>query len=98
MAELHRQDEAPVVIIHPAVRPPFEYYDKGESLIIERPGLAAARPGLNRHSIWDIPYAQAIFDPSDSTREFLGGLGYKRVFERHFRGVTLEKWAQDEPI
>ncbi len=90
--ELHRQDSSPTVIINPAVRPPFEYYDKGESLIIERPGLAAARPGLNKHSIWYIPYAQAIFDPEDSTREILKIMGFERVYERHFRGVTLEKW------
>ncbi len=92
VAQLHRQEESPMVIIHPAVRPPFEYYDKGESLIVERPGLAAARPGLNRHSIWYIPYAQAIFDPEDSTRKFLMAEGYVRTFEKHFRGVTLERW------
>ena len=101
--ELHRQDETPVVIIHPAVRPPFDYYDKDSSIVIvERSDFAAARlpagqarSDLNRHSIWYIPYAQAIFDQEDSTREILKIMGFERVYERHFRGVTLEKWAKD---
>jgi hypothetical protein len=93
VAELHRQETAPAVIIHSAVRPPFDYYDRGNSIVVvERSDLAAARSDLNKPSVWYIPYAQQIFDPEDSMRKFLEELGYVRVYERHFRGVTLERW------
>ena len=93
--ELHRQDETPIVIIYPAVKPPFDYYDRGNSIVfVKRSDLAAARSDLMKSSIWYIPYAQAIFDQEDSMRMRLRDEGYVRNYEKHFRGVTLERWEE----
>lgn len=92
--ELRRQDEKPVVMIHPAVKPPFDYYDRGESIVIPLRIHLAWRQGESS-SLWYIPYAQAIFDPEDSVRKELLEGGYVRTFERHFRGVTLEGWENE---
>ena len=94
VAELHRQDSAPVMLIHPAVKPPFDYYDRGNSSVItKRSDLESSRSDINKISIvWYIPYAQPIFDKDDSTRKYLADMGYVRNYEKHFQGVTLEKW------
>ena len=94
VAELRRQDEAPMVIIHPAVRPPFEYYDQRSEVRGQRSEVVSSQRSEVRgqRSVWYIPYAQEIFDPEDSTRKFLSEKGYVRTYEKHFRGVTLERW------
>ena len=94
VAELRRQDEAPMVIIHPAVRPPFEYYDQRSEVRGQRSEVVSSQRSEVRgqRSVWYIPYAQEIFDPEDSTRMRLRGEGYVRNHEKHFRGVTLERW------
>lgn len=92
VGELHRLDVRPEVIINPAVRPPFDYYDRGYSKVI-----AAGDPGWPDDSwisVWYIPYAQPIFMPEDDARKKLMSLGFKNVYEKHFNGVTLEKWER----
>lgn len=94
IAELHKLDDKPTVIIHPAVRPPFDYYDRNESTVLNFADLRLTINDLP--SVWYFPYAQPIFDSNDKTREMLFLLGLERVYEKHFNGVTLEKWAKNE--
>lgn len=91
IAELKRKDPSPTVLIHPAVRPPFDYYDRGRSHVVDTSSLHPLSL-IPYPSIWYIPYAQPIFDQNDLTRKYLINNGYARDFEKHFRGVTLEKW------
>ena len=87
VAYIHSFKEAPV-IINPAVRSPFEYYDQGRSIQIYEENLEKV---INLPSIWYIPYAQPIFDPEDTIRQTLQNLGFKEIDKKHFRGVTVIK-------
>lgn len=93
VALIHARSEQPMVIIHPAVRPPFDYYDRGRSKVLDSDSLhpSSLFPYL---SIWYIPYAQLIFDPVDTTRIQLKNQDFSRTFERHFNGVTIEQWRK----
>jgi len=89
---LHKENvsKAPVLILE-NVTAPFDYYDKQESKLVffEQKELV-----VNENTIWLIPYAQPIFDPEDSVRQYLNSKGFNRTYEQHFRGVTLEKWQK----
>ncbi|MDP2860360.1 MAG: glycosyltransferase family 39 protein, partial [bacterium] len=103
-SKYHREDWKSAVnelhILNPAkekvlliknVSAPFEYYDKKESDMgfVEEKELY-----VNETTIWLIPYAQPIFDPQDTTRTYLKNKDFVRTYEKHFRGVTLEKWQK----
>ncbi|PIS09177.1 hypothetical protein COT75_02870 [Candidatus Beckwithbacteria bacterium CG10_big_fil_rev_8_21_14_0_10_34_10] len=92
VTQLHQENilKEPVLIFQ-NVTAPFEYYDKGESSKVY---IFQKEAVVNFDSVWLIPYAQPIFDPQDETRLFLKNNGFIRVFERHFNGVTLEKWEK----
>lgn len=89
---LHQKNlnKTPVLILE-NVTAPFDYYDKGESKVVF---FNQKELVTNENTIWLIPYAQPIFDPQDLTRSFLKTKGFQRVYEQHFRGVTLEKWQK----
>ena len=96
--ELARRDVSPTVAIFSAVRPPFDYYDRGRSSVMPAELLRvrerfAADPELE--TIWVIPYGWDIFDAEGKIPQFLMTFSYRRVFERHFRGVTIEKWERN---
>ena len=84
VAYIHTQP-APVVI-YSAVTAPFDYYDRGESLVISEQNLDQL---INQPAAWYISYAQPIFDSQDKVRTTLDNLGFKEVSQRHFRSVTV---------
>ncbi len=87
---LKNRENAPV-LIEQNVAAPFNFYDKQRSrtvYVYQKETIA------NFDSVWLIPYALPIFDPQDETRSFLENRGFVRVYEEHFRGVTLEKWQK----
>lgn len=94
--DIENHEPGAVVIIHPAVRPPFEYYDRKQSFVV-----SADSDSLNwiadrlPDSIWYIPYAQPIFDAGDSARRTFESQNFKRTYQKHFRGVTVEHWVAD---
>lgn len=93
VAELHELDVNPIVIINFAVKPPFDYYDKGKSKMISAAKVTAN--DLMATRIWYVSYAQPIFQPNDEVRKSLMNTGHKRTYEKHYNGVTLEKWTND---
>lgn len=93
VAELHGLDVNPIVIINFAVKPPFDYYDKGRSKMISAAKTTAN--DLMASRIWYVSYAQPIFQPNDEVRKSLMNTGHKRTYEKHYNGVTLEKWTND---
>jgi mannosyltransferase len=89
---LHSQNlERNPVLIEENVTAPFLYYDQGKSDLVYTQQKELI---MNRDTVWLIPYAQPIFDPKNETRIFLETNGFSRIYEEHFRGVTLEKWQK----
>lgn len=84
------QNQAHVLIIE-TVTAPFEYYDKKQSKLVYFKNKELVS---NDDEVWLIPYSQPIFDPDDSIRSFLKNKGFQRTYEKHFRGVTLERWQK----
>lgn len=97
VASIYSPGQWGIVIIHPAVRPPFDYYDRGRSTVISpfsREFASFADPVWDRGwSAWNFRYGQPIFDPEDSVRQRFQKAGFTRDSERHFRGVTAERWS-----
>ena len=73
----------PVVII-PVVDAPLKYYYAGN--IVASDNLASV---LDARQIWLVPYAEAIFDPSLTSRQKLELSGFKPNFVRHFTGDLI---------
>jgi len=89
---LHQQNvKAAPVLITEAVKAPFDFYDENKSKLVP---VKQKETLSNQETVWLIPYAQPIFDPQDRTRAFLRSKGFIRTYEKHFRGVTLEKWQK----
>lgn len=86
--DIENHEPGAAVIIHPAVRPPFDYYDRGKSKVIQSTEIS--------NSLWYVPYAQPIFDPDNSMGRILESQNYKRTYQKHFRGVTVEHWERGE--
>ena len=89
---LHQKNlnNSPILIIE-SVAAPFNYYDKQKSNLVF---FSQKELISNNQEVWLIPYAQPIMEPEDTTRSFLKIKGFQRVYEEHFRGVTLEKWQK----
>lgn len=85
-ADIENHEPGATVVIHPAVRPPFDYYDRGRSTVIPSTEIS--------NSFWYIPYAQPIFDAGDSARRTFESQNFKRTYQKHFRGVTVEHWVR----
>lgn len=92
IAFLHQlnENQKPVLLFE-AASAPFLYYDEGES---EYFFISKKEVIKNWDSFWYIPYLQPIFDPQDNYRIFFEKKGFFRTFEKHFRGITLEKWEK----
>lgn len=95
---IHRQDEAPTVLMYQAVQPSFDYYDRQRTRVIPAHTLGDSTRPVLLDSLWYIAYAQPIFDPHNSARSALRSQGYLRTYEHHFRGVTLERWDHRESV
>ncbi|MBI5357127.1 glycosyltransferase family 39 protein [Candidatus Collierbacteria bacterium] len=94
VADVEKREPGAMVVIHPAVRPPFDYYNRGRSSVID---VSSLHPSsiIYYPSLWYIPYAQPIFDADDSTRQLLESRNFNRTYQQHFRGVTVEHWVKD---
>jgi len=92
VSDIENRELGAMVIIHPAVRPPFDYYDRGISNVMDASYLHPLSL-IPYPSIWYIPYAQPIFDVNDSTHQILESQGFSRNYQQHFRGVTVEHWV-----
>ena len=93
--DIENREPGALVIIHPAVRPPFDYYDRGISNVIDTSSLYPLSL-IPYPSIWYIPYAQPIFDVGDSTRQIFESQNFNRTYQQHFRGVTVEHWVRGD--
>lgn len=91
--DIENHESGALVIIHPAVRPPFDYYDRGKSSVIDASSLHPSSI-IYYPSFWYIPYAQQIFDAGDSTRQIFESQNFRRTYQKHFRGVTVEHWVR----
>lgn len=67
----------------------FRYYDSNANLY----GPEGIKKGLSE--IWLVRYAQAISDPTDSTRAKIEALGYKKMNEYDFNGVATWKYVMN---
>lgn len=94
VAGIYAQSKTSIVLIHPAVRPPFDYYDHGRSTVVYFADVSKLAEAETSNQIWNIPYGQPIFDPGDTTRAELKRLDFSRSFEQHFQGVTIEEWER----
>lgn len=90
--ELHSHEMSSVVLMYPAVRPPFDYYDRNASIVMDASALVANGETVSTPSVWYISYAGDIFGTKKTVGSVLMTNGYSRTFIRHFRGVTLEHW------
>jgi len=89
---LHQQNQIDSkVMLFENVSAPFMFYDDNESDIVY---IRNKELIGNEQEVWLIPYSQPIFDPNDKTRKYLENRGFIRVYEKHFNGVTLEKWQK----
>lgn len=89
-AYIHQQDPSSPVVIYSAVRSPFEYYDRHQSLELSEQNLDEL---ISKPSVWYIPYAQPIFDPENKVTQTLHQLGFEEVSKTHFRGgVTVTRY------
>ena len=50
------------------------------------------------NEVWLMRYAQAIFDPTDSTRKIVENKGYKEVEEKDFNGVGVIRYIKTKSI
>ena len=50
----------------------------------------------NYDQVWLVRYVQEIFDPSDSAREKIEGLGYNKTLELNFNGVVVWRYENYE--
>jgi mannosyltransferase len=66
----------------------LEYYSKGGQII-----NINNFEGSNRE-IWLSRYVWWVFDPTDSARKKIEGLGYNKVLESNFNGVVFYKYEQ----
>jgi len=90
VAYLHQSDNDPTVFIRNSVRAPFDYYDKGKSLVLTKVGDVPSEGNL-----WYFPYAQPIFDPGGQVEKELSEMGFERAKEYTFRQMQLwnyENW------
>ena len=87
VAYIHAQP-APIVI-YSAVRSPFEYYDRRESVQLSETSLDQL---IGKPEVWYISYAQPIFDPENKVGTTLDQLGFEAGETRHFRGVTVTRY------
>jgi len=88
---LHRRNQGSPVIIFKNASAPFHYYDDYKSELVYTKDKFLV---THQTDIWFIPYCQPIFDPKDLTRKFFINKGFIRVYQKHFNGVTLEKWQK----
>ena len=93
VADVEKREPGAMVVIHPAVRPPFDYYDRGKSTVVPSTQISGFRFQFS-DSLWYFPYAQPIFDLKDSTRRLLESRDFSRTYQQHFRGVTVERWEE----
>ena len=93
--DIENHEIGALVIIHPAVRPPFDYYNRGRSSVIDASSLHPSSI-IYYPSFWYIPYAQPIFDIDDSTRKIFESQNFRRTYQKHFRGVTVEHWVRGD--
>lgn len=91
--DIENHESGALVVIHPAVRPPFDYYDRGKSTVIPSTEISNFKFKIS-NSFWYIPYAQPIFDIDDSTRKIFESQNFRRTYQKHFRGVTVEHWER----
>jgi hypothetical protein len=91
--DIENHESGALVIIHPAVRPPFDYYDRGRSKVLPSTEISNLKFQIS-NSFWYIPYAQPIFDAGDSTRQIFESQNFRRTYQKHFRGVTVEHWVR----
>ena len=93
--DIENHESGAVVVIYPAVRPPFDYYNRGRSSVIDASSLHPSSI-IYYPSFWYIPYAQPIFDIDDSTRKIFESQNFRRTYQKHFRGVTVEHWVRGD--
>ena len=83
------QTQDPVLII-PVVDAPLKYY-YSQNQIVATDHLERV---INQKTLWYISYAEPIFDPQYKFRQKLDSVGFKEVFQQHFRGnLTLIKYT-----
>ena len=68
----------------------FKYYDPQEEIKVGGPELIGSRYDI----IWLVRYVQPIFDPKDTARSRLEGLGYLKIGEHDFNGVVVWKYVK----
>ena len=86
----NNQSGSPVAILAP-VRTPLIYYYGGE--IINYQDIT---PDFDSGEVWLASYAEPIFDPNLATKSTLKTIGFKPVFEKHFRGdLTLIQYTHE---
>jgi uncharacterized membrane protein len=71
-------------------REAFRYYDTDRKIRINGPAYIYEGYDI----IWLMRYAQPIFDPNDKVRKDIESLGYSKIGEHDFNGVTVWKYIK----
>jgi len=87
--EINSQETGAVsIFVTDSQRDPYYYYSKNV------PSFGPSGINVNFDKIWLMRYVQPIFDPEDSVRNQVETIGYKKVAERDFNGVTVWEYIR----
>ncbi|TSC90496.1 MAG: Uncharacterized protein G01um10145_168 [Microgenomates group bacterium Gr01-1014_5] len=87
--EINSQEtSAASIFVTDGQRDPYYYYSKNV------PSFGPSGIDLNFDKIWLMRYVQPIFDPEDTVRNQVETVGYKKVAERDFNGVTVWEYIR----
>ena len=79
-----------VVFVSDSQTEAFRYYDPANEIKVGGPKLI----GVGYDTIWLMRYVQPIFDPNDMVRKDIESLGYIKIGEHNFNGVTVWKYMK----
>jgi uncharacterized membrane protein len=83
-----KDGSAITVFVQNAQMEAYRYYQK------DIPATYGAVFEGKEDTVWLMRYVYDVFDPSDSVREKVEGLGYKKVEEKSFNGVVVWKYKK----
>jgi len=84
--ENNRSSGSAVIFPADSQKEAYQYYSPETDILSSE----AVKKGYSE--VWLLRYAQAISDPTDSTRQKIENLGYKKEIELDFNGVVVWKY------
>ena len=90
ISQSNNLDKSMVIFVTYGQREAFRYYDPAGKIKVNGPALIYDGYDI----IWLMRYAQPIFDPNDSVRKDIEKLGYLKIGEHNYNGVSVWKYIK----